>query len=198
MSIPPFPKEAYDQTVEQLGPVFTLADLQAIPDNTYLSEFKRLNLRSIAFATMHYEHELVGSLNAITLGQNRNFTEDELLLLHGLADQAALAIINTRLYKDARRRLENLQALRTIDIAITTNHDLQETLNVLLDQITKQLQVDAAVILLLDETKGQLEFGTSRGFQTSTLRYTSLRVGPGNGRARRTAKTNCPCPRSKS
>ena len=52
-------------------------------------------------------------------------------------------------------------------------------MNVLLDQIMKQLQVDAAVILLLDGTKGQLEFGTSRGFQTSTLRYTSLRVGDG-------------------
>jgi putative nucleotidyltransferase with HDIG domain len=136
-------------------------------------------MHSMAFATMHYEQELVGSLNAITVGQNRNFTEDELLLLHGLADQAALAIINTRLYKDAHRRLEHLQALRAIDIAITTNRDLQETLNVLLAQITKQLQVDAAVILLLDETKGLLEFGTSRGFQSSTLRFTSLRIGQG-------------------
>jgi putative nucleotidyltransferase with HDIG domain len=52
-------------------------------------------------------------------------------------------------------------------------------LNVLLEQITKQLRVDAAVILLLDETKGRLEFGASLGFQTSTLRYTSLRVGEG-------------------
>ncbi|MBC7876126.1 MAG: GAF domain-containing protein [Anaerolineales bacterium] len=177
--IPPFSKDTYDQTVELLSPVFTLADLQAIPDNTYLNEFKRLNFRSIAFATMHYENELVGSLSAITLGQGRNFTEDELLLLHGLADQAALAIINTRLFKDARRRLEHLQALRAIDIAIASNHDLQETLDVFLDQIMKQLQVDAAAILLLDETKGQLEFGASRGFQTSTLRYTRLRVGEG-------------------
>jgi putative nucleotidyltransferase with HDIG domain len=138
-----------------------------------------LNLRSLAFATMEYEHELIGSLTAITVGESRDFSEEELLLLQGLADQAALAIINTRLYKDAHRRLEHLQALRAIDIAITTNHDLRKTLNVLLAQITKQLQVDAAVILLLDETKQQLEFGTSQGFQTSTLRYTSLRIGEG-------------------
>jgi len=139
---------------------------------------------------MEYENELIGSLNAITLGEKRDFTEDELLLLQGMAHQAALAIINTRLYKDARRRLENLQALRAIDIAITTNHDLQETLNVLLDQITEQLRVDAAVILLLDETKQQLEFGISRGFQTSTLRFTSLRVGEGMaGRAAQQCQT---------
>lgn len=37
----------------------------------------------------------------------------------------------------------------------------------------------SAAILLLDETKGLLEFGTSRGFQSSTLRFTSLRIGQG-------------------
>ncbi len=179
-SLPAFPKAAYDQTVNRLGTVFTVADLHSLQSGTaYLDEFKRLDLRSIAFATMHFEQELVGSLNAITVGENRNFSADELLLLQGLADQAALAIINTRLYKDAQRRLEQLQALRAIDIAMATNHDLQETLSVLLAQIGQQLHVDAAVILLLDETKGLLEFGTSRGFQTSTLRYTSLRVGQG-------------------
>lgn len=178
-SIPSFPKETYDRIVAELGPVFTIADLQSLPGNPYLNEFKRLNFRSIAFATMHYEHELIGSLNVVTLGHIRDFTEAELLLLHGLADQAALAIVNTRLFKDARRRLEHLQALRAIDIAIASNYDLQETLNVLLDQIMKQLQVDAAAILLLDETSQQLEFGTSQGFQTSTLRYTRLKVGEG-------------------
>ena len=188
--MPALPKAAYNQTVEQLGPVFAVADLQALPGTSYLSEFKRLDLRSVAFATMHYERELVGSLNAVTVGQHRDFTEEELLLLHGLADQAALAIINTRLYKDAHRRLEHLQALRAIDVAITSNRDLEETLKVLLAQITKQLQVDAAVILLLDETKGLLEFGTSQGFQTSTLRYTSLRIGQGMaGRAAQQRQT---------
>ncbi len=175
----PFPRALYDQTIKDFGTVFGLPDIQVFSKLPNLDQFRQLNFRSLAFATMAYEHELIGSLTAITLGESRGFTEDELLLLRGLADQAALAIINTRLYKDAHRRLEHLQALRAIDIAITTNHDLQETLNVLLAQITKQLQVDAAVILLLDETKGQLEFGTSRGFQTSTLRYTSLRVGEG-------------------
>ncbi|HET7143451.1 MAG TPA: GAF domain-containing protein, partial [Anaerolineales bacterium] len=179
-SMPAFPKTEYDHTVKILGPVFAQADLQAMAGGSaYLSEFKRLNLRSLAFATMHYELELVGSLNAVTLGERRDFTEDELLLLEGMANQAALAIVNTRLYKDAHRRLENLQALRAIDVAIATNHDLRQTLEVLLEQIAQQLAVDGAVILLLDETKQQLEFGASRGFQTSTLRFTSLRVGEG-------------------
>jgi putative nucleotidyltransferase with HDIG domain len=178
-NIPPYSKSSYDQTSKNLGAVFALPDMLSIPSATYLEAIKKLNFRSLATATMEYEHKLIGSLVVVSYGEPRNFTEDELFLLKGLADQAALAIINTRLYKDARRRLEHLQALRAIDIAISSNHNLQETLDVLLEQITKQLQVDAAVIILLDETRGQLEFGASLGFQTSTLRYTSLRVGEG-------------------
>ena len=179
INMAPLPRTVYDQTAKELGTAFAVPDLQVIPNQPYFDQFKQLNLRSLAFATMNYEAELIGSLTAITQGDRRDFMEAELLLLQGLAHQAALAIINTRLYKDAQRRLERLQALRAIDIAISSNHDLQNALNVLLDQITEQLQVDAAVILLMDETKGQLEFGTSKGFQTSTLRYTSLRVGEG-------------------
>ena len=175
----PFPRSLYNQVILDFGTIFSLTDLQAFPNLPNLEEFKRLNLRSMAFVTMKYEQELIGSLTAITVGESRTFTEDELLLLQGLADQAALAITNIRLYKDARRRLEHIQALRAIDIAISTNHNLQETLKVVLDQVTKELQVDAAVILLLDETKGKLEFGTSQGFHTSSLRYTSLSLGEG-------------------
>lgn len=175
----PFPRSLYDQTAKDFGKVFGLPDLHVFSRLPNLDLLKRLNLRSLAFATMEYEGELIGSLTAITEGESRNFNEDELLLLRGLADQAALAIINTRLFKDAHRRLEHLQALRAIDIAIAANHDLRQTLEVLLEQITRQLGVDAAVILLVDETRQQLEYGASRGFQTPTLRYTRLRLGEG-------------------
>jgi putative nucleotidyltransferase with HDIG domain len=178
-SISSFPKSTYDEAVKELGAVFALPDMQVLPSVSYILEFKRLNFRSIAFATMEYAHELIGSLNAITLGERREFTEDELLLLRGIADQAALAVVNTRLYKDARRRLEHLQALRAIDTAIVSNHDLRNTLDVLLEQISRQLEVDAGVILILDKNRQHLEYAASRGFNTPTLRFTRLRLGEG-------------------
>jgi putative nucleotidyltransferase with HDIG domain len=174
-----FPKTLYDETIQEFGTVFATPDLRVFSRLPNLPLLKELNLRSMAFATMKYEQELIGTLTAITAGESRSFTEDELLLLQGLADQAALAINNTRLYKDAHRRLEHLQALRAIDIAISSNHNLQDTLNVVLEQITQQLQVDAAAILILDEAKQKLEFGRSRGFLTSSLQYTSLSIGQG-------------------
>jgi HD-GYP domain-containing protein (c-di-GMP phosphodiesterase class II) len=177
--LPPLSKSVYDETVKVSGADFSVPDLRLAPDLAYLNPFREANLRSMAFATMHYDQELIGSLNVFTLGDQRDFTKDELLLLRGLADQAALALVNTRLYKDARRRLERLQALRTIDVAITTNRDLRKNLEVLLDNIKEQLKVDAAVFLLLDENKQHLEFASSLGFHTSTLQFTRLRLGEG-------------------
>jgi putative nucleotidyltransferase with HDIG domain len=178
-SMSPFPRSLYDGTTTVFGTIFALPDLQAYPNLPNIEEFKGLNLRSLAFVTMEYEHEIIGTLTAVTAGEIRNFIQDELLLLQGLADQAALAIINTRLYKDARRRLENLQALRAIEMAIASNHDLRGNLEVLLDKITEQLKVDAVVFLLLDGTNQQLEYAAGRGFHTPTLRFTRLRLGEG-------------------
>ncbi len=176
----PLPKDTYDLAVMTLGKDFAVPDLHVLGSLPYANEFRKLNLRSMAFSTLEYEHELIGSLVAASRWEDRRiFTEDELLLLRGLADQAAPAIVNTRLYKDSRRRLEHLQALRAIDIAIANNRDLRGMLDVLLDQITEQLKVDAAVVLLLDETSQQLEYAASRGFHSPTFRFTRLRLGEG-------------------
>jgi putative nucleotidyltransferase with HDIG domain len=178
-SLSPLPKVFFDQIVRELGTSYATQNLQEVIGLPGMDQYMKLNLRSLAFAIMEYEHELVGSLNAMTTGEKRDFTEDELLLLQGIADQAALAIINTRLYKDARRRLEHLQALRAIDVAIASNHDSHKTFEVLLEQITRQLEVDAVVILILDKNRQQLEYAASRGFHTPTLRFTRLRLGEG-------------------
>jgi HD-GYP domain-containing protein (c-di-GMP phosphodiesterase class II) len=178
-SLPIISRSDYDHAIETHGAVFSIRDVQSISILSTIPAFKKAGVRSLALVTMEYEQDLIGSLCAVTLSEPRDFTKDELLLLQGLAAQAALAIVNTRLYKDARLRLERLQALRTIDIAITTNRDLRENLDVLMNKITDQLKVDAVVFLLLDENRQQLEFASSLGFQTPTLRFTRLRLGEG-------------------
>jgi response regulator RpfG family c-di-GMP phosphodiesterase/putative methionine-R-sulfoxide reductase with GAF domain len=65
--------------------------------------------------------------------------------------------------------LQRLAALRTIDMAITASLDLRVTLDVLLDQVTSQLQVDAAGILLLNTHTQMLEFAAGRGFRGGGL-----------------------------
>jgi len=92
--------------------------------------------------------------------------------------------------------LNRLMALRDIDIAITGSRDLRLTLKVILERVTDQLAVDAAIVLLLDHHSLVMEFAAGHGFQTSALRHTCLKMGDGlAGRAameRRTLTARIP------
>jgi PAS domain S-box-containing protein len=109
-------------------------------------------------------------------------------IVHG-GKQVLCAVIHDiterkRAEERIKRQLDQLAALRSIDIAITASHDLRVTLGVILDQVTSQLQVDAASVLLLNPHTQTLEYAAGRGFRTGAITRTSLRLGQGHaGRA---------------
>jgi len=81
-------------------------------------------------------------------------------------------------------QLKRLNTLRSIEKAITSSLDLRVTLDMLLNQATTQLGIDAAAILLLNQHTQILEYSVSKGFRSSALKYTQLKLGESNaGRA---------------
>lgn len=112
------------------------------------------------------------------------FTPQRVEFLRAYAHYVAAALENARLFEDADRRLHQLQALRDIDVAISSSLDLRLTLNVLLENVVAQLQIDAAAVLLLNASMRTLEYGAGHGFRTPALQHTHLRLGEGHaGRA---------------
>ncbi len=81
--------------------------------------------------------------------------------------------------QQARSRLQHLSILHTIDLMITSSLDLKVTMAVFLDQIMPQLQIDAAAVLLLNPHTLTLEFGAGRGFRTTAIEASRLRLGEG-------------------
>jgi HD-GYP domain-containing protein (c-di-GMP phosphodiesterase class II) len=77
------------------------------------------------------------------------------------------------------RQLQQLAALRAIDLAITTNSDLSTTLSAILDHVRAQLKIDSASVLLLNSYNQLLEYAAGVGFHTNALKYTSLPIGAG-------------------
>jgi len=78
-----------------------------------------------------------------------------------------------------QRQLQRLNALRDIDMAITASLDLRVIFDVILDQVTTQLGVDAADVLLLNPHTQTLEYSAGCGFRTTALQHTRLRMGEG-------------------
>jgi HD-GYP domain-containing protein (c-di-GMP phosphodiesterase class II) len=107
------------------------------------------------------------------------YSANDILLLRTLGSQVAPMLENIRLYAETQRRLERLQALRDIDITISSSLDLNFTLEILLDQVSRRSNVDAVDVLLLNAKTTTLEFVAGRGFRSDALRHTHLRPGEG-------------------
>jgi PAS domain S-box-containing protein/putative nucleotidyltransferase with HDIG domain len=81
-------------------------------------------------------------------------------------------------------QLRRLAALRAIDAAITGSFDLRLTLSVVLEQVTAQLGVDAASVLLLNPYTQTLTYAAGRGFRSKAIEKSNMRLGEGHaGRA---------------
>ena len=90
-----------------------------------------------------------------------------------------------RAHERIQKQLDRVAALRNIDLAITSSHDLRVTLNVILEQVTTHLQVDAADVLLLNPHTQILEYAAGRGFRHEAI--TCCRIKTGEGYAGRAA-----------
>jgi PAS domain S-box-containing protein len=169
----------YEQLASKTGEPIVILDVQAVPDLPDADLFVELDFRSYISIGLWREGQLIGFLNVTTINEMRHWTNSEIALLKGLADQSAQALINARLFDQANTRLNRVQALRKNDVAITNSLNLQVSVDVILEQITTQTGVDAACVLLYNSHLQTLKFAVGRGFRTDALQYTNLRMGEG-------------------
>lgn len=109
----------------------------------------------------------------------REITSGELRILTSLAEIGGNALHRAILFEQTVKQLDRMEALRSIDIAISSSFDLKMTLKIVLDRLTRDLNVDAADILLLKPESFTLEYAAGQGFWTRTIENTSLSIGEG-------------------
>lgn len=78
-----------------------------------------------------------------------------------------------------RLQIERSEAIRQIDKAIANSLDLRTTMDLVLNQVIKYLNVDAADILLFNPVTQTLEYALGRGFRIRPPEQTRLRLGEG-------------------
>jgi PAS domain S-box-containing protein len=76
-----------------------------------------------------------------------------------------------------QQQMRRLAALNQIDAAITGNLGLDRTIDILLEQTVRQLNIDAAAILLYQSPTQTLEYYALHGFTHSTPPSSSVRLG---------------------
>jgi PAS domain S-box-containing protein len=140
-------------------------------------QYDGIPLRAVVEVPMLYGGELIGVLSADEFGDiERKFSEADERLLSLFASQAAGAIHSARLRAETTHRLDQLQALHTIDRAISSSFDLRPILNTVITQTIAQLNVDAVDVLLYHPHLQRLEFFAGQGFRTRSIEQTRLRL----------------------
>lgn len=102
--------------------------------------------------------------------------ESTLWVARDITDRKQAEMEITRLLGESQRRLKQVEALHSIDIAISASMDLRTTLKVLLMQIESLLDVDAADILLFNSVLQEFRFSVGRGFHTDSLERASVHL----------------------
>jgi PAS domain S-box-containing protein len=134
-------------------------------------------LRAAACVPMMTRDQSVGVL---LIGGQYTITHEDMRLLNAIADMASSALHRTMLHEQTEQRLQQVQALRAVDQAITaSNFDINFTLTVLLDQVISELRADAADVLLFNSVTLELEYTAGRGFRSQAIKRTRVRPGEG-------------------
>jgi PAS domain S-box-containing protein len=154
-------------------------DLQSVPGQIGAGIDQALDFRTSVSISIKNNAVFLGRLNVFTTGKVRHFSDDELALLQGLSNQAAQAITNAHLFERTERHLKYIEALHSIDVAIVNSLDVRLSLKVLIDEVIRQLGVDAASVFLYKPVSNILEFTVGVGFRTSVMKKKILRLGEG-------------------
>ena len=112
----------------------------------------QMNVRAVLAAPLKVEGKVIGvlSLNDSNL---HKFTEYEKTLLTMLADHAAIAIQNARLFQMESERAKAMALLQQVTAKISASLDETETLALIINGAMQLLGMDSGVIHLVDEAK---------------------------------------------
>lgn len=174
------PGEGVTGWVGKSGEIYVTKDWRTDPITCRLPE-ETLFLKGLTSGIslpLRAEQRIIGVIH-IWHKEPHVFDESERRLLTAIADMAGNALQRARLHEETQQRLQQLQSLHAIDRAISASLDARIAFNILLEHSVRQLQVDAAGILLLNPSLLTLEYAAGRGFKSQKYECSFLRTGEG-------------------
>lgn len=113
--------------------------------------------------------EIFGVFN-VSYVRPRVFDEEEQRLFTGLAQRAALAVENARLYHAAEMRADEAQTLFTVQRAITSDRERESILQLIADEARRLTGAERTMVFMLcDDSESALEVSVLSGHEGDQL-----------------------------
>ncbi len=148
-------QDAFVQRLTQGDGILVINDLHTEQGmKTFAETFL---VQSILFVALRREGRIVGLMSLDSPGKIDAFSEDKQQLVRAIGQQAAVAIDNARLYRQAQneskraeRLIKRAQSIYEVAIAVNSNEDLSNVLGIATRHLVNGLEADGGTIVLLD------------------------------------------------
>ncbi|MDX1688211.1 MAG: GAF domain-containing protein [Candidatus Promineifilaceae bacterium] len=113
--------------------------------------------------------QTIGLAILVDTRKEHEFSQQEINFVQMLANQAAVAIQNARLYQDAQRQLKVSALLNEASKVINSSLDTNEILQSLLAQMNELLNAEAISIALVDKQRNELVYEVAEGLGSDKI-----------------------------
>lgn len=134
-------------------------------DAAEIALLRRLGFVSLYMLAARVGGRSVGLLELHLRSAQRRLSAGELRLLQAIADQAAVAMENGRLFQAERDQRQLAEALRQVAVGLSASLDLNAVLDQLLELIRAVVPYDMANVMLLDAASGEARVVRHRGYE---------------------------------
>ncbi|RMF04254.1 MAG: GAF domain-containing protein [Chloroflexi bacterium] len=152
-----------------------------------------LSVNSLVNVPVSFGAEVIGVLGVNNRRQTRGFTENDQNLLWALADWAAIAIQNARLYDKTVQFSRNLRVVNEISRLVSGTLDAQQIPRLLLARTAEIVGAECGSLALIDEERQRVVFQLAYDSEGNELKeMTGLVMPPDQGIVGEVAKTGLP------
>ncbi len=132
--------------------------------------YKGVPFTSVLEVPMIYNGKLIGVLALYEIyPRTRYFTDDDERIMTLLATQLAGAVHSAKQFEEINNRLREFEAIDQISAALRTTESPDEMLPILLDEISRSLNVHVCTIWLSDPNNDEIYKALSRGWIHDSL-----------------------------
>lgn len=137
-----------------------------------------IKIHSLVTVPLIGKGQMIGVIEAINKCEGK-FTAADKDVLVGLANQMAVAIDNTHLYREVKREALEKNLLYEIGIKLSSSLHLDEVLKEIVLSLKKVIDFDAGGVFLVDPKKSNIESILTEGYSTGKDAQLAVKIGQG-------------------
>lgn len=151
------------------GTAIAVYDAASDPLIDYHEAARAEGIKSILVAPVRIRGRVAGILRLLTKTP-RTFEPEETEFVTALAEHCGVAIENARAYQEQKLQIRCLKALAEISRTISSTHELDPVLDLIVRRLPDVMNLKACTIRLIESSEGRLQLKAAHGLSDAYLR----------------------------